>query len=71
MPPANAAALARAMVTVLRDARARAAMGEAARARIVRDFSVAARMERLLALYDTLLQPGQRATDLTHPLVVR
>ena len=69
VPPADAPALARAIVTVLRDTRARAAMGEVGRARIVRDFSVAARTARLLALYATLLQPARRAT--TRPLVVR
>ena len=66
VPPANADALAHAMVGVLRDAPRRAAMGEIARARIERDFSVRARTERLLAIYAGLLRLRPEATDITN-----
>jgi glycosyltransferase involved in cell wall biosynthesis len=76
--PADAAALAHAIVSVLRDARGRAAMGEIARARIVRDFSVRARADRLLALYAGLLGPRPETNGITpgaglgtRPVVVR
>ena len=78
VPAADAPALARAIVEVLRDEPRRAAMGEIARARIVRDFSVHARTERLLALYAELRRLRPEATDTpngpgigTRPVAVR
>ena len=66
VPAADAPALAHAIVEMLQDAPRRAAMGEIARARIVRDFSVHARTERLLALYAGLLRRRPDATDQTN-----
>src|SRR2546428_10319797 len=65
VPPANADALAHAMVGVLRDAPRRAAMGEIARARIERGFSVRARPQRLPAVYAGRLLLPPEATDIT------
>ena len=66
VPAADASALAHAIVEMLQVAPRRAAMGEIARARIVRDFSVHARTERLLALYAGLLRRRPDATDQTN-----
>jgi len=54
--PQDASALARAMLTLLRDPARCAAMGRAARERINRNFSPGARAERILTLYEDMLQ---------------
>jgi glycosyltransferase involved in cell wall biosynthesis len=52
VPSADAGALARAIVTLLRDQALRQAMGEAGRKRVKCWFSVAARAERVLSVYE-------------------
>jgi glycosyltransferase involved in cell wall biosynthesis len=54
VPPGDAAAAAAAVVSLLRDAPRRRAMGEAARARVVERFSDARLLADLRALYDGL-----------------
>jgi glycosyltransferase involved in cell wall biosynthesis len=55
VPPGDAAALADGLVRLARDPELRLRLGRAARARIERDASFAARMERFVQLYDRLL----------------
>jgi glycosyltransferase involved in cell wall biosynthesis len=54
VPPADPAALARAVVSLLREPAHGAALGIAGRARVAARFSVAARAVRILSLYDDL-----------------
>ena len=53
--PGDATAMARAVGTLLDDPRAAAALGERARARAVRDFALAARIDRVLAIFESLV----------------
>jgi glycosyltransferase involved in cell wall biosynthesis len=76
VPPGDAPALAGAIVGVLADPAACAAMGGAGRARIERDFSVRARADRIVALYAALLRPRRGGVSAgpglgTRPVTVR
>lgn len=61
VPPADPAALAEALLSILEDPARRARMAEAARQRS-RDFSMASYVERLEALYRSVLSDRARAT---------
>jgi glycosyltransferase involved in cell wall biosynthesis len=63
VPPGDPAPLARGLATLLRDQRARAAMGVAARERAVRDFSVSTMCEAYARLYRGDAVPRSVAPD--------
>jgi glycosyltransferase involved in cell wall biosynthesis len=68
VPPADAHALAQATVTLLRDAARRGSMGAAGRERVEHSFSVRARAERILSVYNEVHQrrgPTLRAPQLS------
>lgn len=63
VPPADAGALARAIVALLVDSVRLETMGKAARERVERHFSIWARAERILSVYGEVLQRRQAAVD--------
>jgi len=77
VPPANVPALAEAIMRLLFDPALRGAMGEAARQRVQRRFSVPVRTKRILSMYADVLQdcadrsqrPPGRSSPRPHPKV--
>jgi glycosyltransferase involved in cell wall biosynthesis len=60
MPPGDANALGEALSRLLSDDALRASLGQAGRARVTRDFSAEAMIERTLAVYDEVLAGSGR-----------
>jgi glycosyltransferase involved in cell wall biosynthesis len=58
VPPGDASALAGALNRLLGDAPLRERLGRAGRARVEREFSIAAMRDRTLAVYREVLAPG-------------
>jgi glycosyltransferase involved in cell wall biosynthesis len=63
VPPGDVAALTQAIVRLLLDPETRQRMGKAARMRAKHSFSVSARAERILALYDEILSTRHVAAN--------
>ena len=59
-PPQDPAALAEALVTVLRDSALADALGRAARERVAREFSLSAMVAATIAVYEKTIAPPQR-----------